>query len=110
MTKDYKWITVPGSCHFKELKIEDGSAEEKNMNEELWFETREVEDAEMFVYCLRKWIVKNYPYKKRAVWLNDEWATSGLSHIKRFCFCGLRMKLKQMRLKCRDKMPLHCDL
>ena len=73
MTKNYKWITVPGSCHFKELKIEDGSAEEKNMNDCLWFEKEEAEEAELFVRGLKKWIEENYHHKERAIWLNDEW-------------------------------------
>lgn len=73
MKNKYIWITIPNCCHFKELKHIAKSAEEKNMNEELWFEMDESEEAESFVRDMKKWIVDNYPHKERAIWLNDEW-------------------------------------
>ena len=73
MKKNIIWITVPNSCYFRRLKKEDDAAEEKDMNDCLWFEKEEAEEAELFVRNLKKWIVENYHHKERAIWLNNKW-------------------------------------
>ena len=64
--KKYYWIGCSDDNHLKGIKVIEGLAEEKDMQECIYFELRE--DADMFLKEIKKFIKENYMRAQEGNW------------------------------------------
>lgn len=64
--KKYYWIGCSDNNHLKGIKVIEGLAEEKDMQECIYFELRE--DADMFLKEIKKFIKENYKRVQEGNW------------------------------------------
>lgn len=70
----FRWITIPSCCYFKDIKVRPDSAKKSNVeNNSLWFYENEQKEAEDFLKKLKQFVLDNYPYPNRTIWLDENW-------------------------------------